>query len=229
VKHIHHSSIDSTSLFLKNNFNKFIAEDQQILVSTDKQTNGRGRSGHTWEHPLNCLTFSFTLKPCPILTLSSLELGVLLAQFLKGKLYLKWPNDIINLEYKKCGGILCQVIDKEHLVIGIGINAGKFLSTDYQFDYPIGSVDSDLVLEKEEYKNLPLAIYQYILDNRLRPLDIIKSWNTYCFHADKKVKIVDGNTSHEGIFKRIDKNGAAILEINGEDKVIMCGSLFVIS
>jgi BirA family transcriptional regulator, biotin operon repressor / biotin---[acetyl-CoA-carboxylase] ligase len=227
VKHIHHESIDSTSLFLKNHFKSLIKEAQQILVSTDKQTQGRGRSDHGWEQPKNSLAFSFTLKPCNELTLTSLELGILLSQFLKGKLFLKWPNDIINLDYKKCGGILCQLIDRDHLVIGIGLNLGHFNESDYDFDYPIGAIDPHLKLNQQEYKSLPFDIYQFILKNRMKPEEIISTWSKYCFHTNKKVKIIDGSTINEGLFKGINKDGAALLEIEGKEKIIMCGSLFV--
>jgi BirA family transcriptional regulator, biotin operon repressor / biotin---[acetyl-CoA-carboxylase] ligase len=227
MKHIHHTTIDSTSLYLKDHFKELTHDDQQILVSTNEQTKGRGRSDHSWAQPENSIAFSFTLKPCSLLTLTSLELGILLARFLKGKLYLKWPNDIINLDLKKCGGILCQLINKESLIIGIGLNLGKVSSDNYNFDYPIGSVNPELNLKEEDYKNIPEEIYQFILENRLTPDEIINSWNSYCFHKDKEVKIIDGETSHQGIFKRIDKDGAAILEIENEEKIVMCGSLFV--
>jgi len=58
-----------------------------------------------------------------------LEIGLITISFLKNKfnkdLFLKWPNDILTSDGKKCGGILCQYIDKSTIVVGLGINLGK--------------------------------------------------------------------------------------------------------
>jgi BirA family transcriptional regulator, biotin operon repressor / biotin---[acetyl-CoA-carboxylase] ligase len=231
MKHIHRETIDSTSDYLKSNFKDLISHlgqiDQEILITTRHQTKGRGRLDHEWKQLGNSLAFSFLIRPCEILTLTSIEIGILLNKYFKDRLYLKWPNDILNSKLYKCGGILCQLVSKKYLIVGVGINYGNSNKDNFQFPYPVGSVFENQELEDIDYQNIPKEIYRYILDNRMKPKKVISEWDNCCVHKDQDVKIIDGETSTEGIFKKINQDGAAILDIKGVEKAIMCGSLFI--
>lgn len=231
MKHIHQETIESTSEYLKSNFKDLIRDvdpsDQKLLISTKQQTQGRGRSDHKWQQLENSLAFSFVIAPCEVLTLTSIEIGILLSKYFKNSIYLKWPNDILNAEHAKCGGILCQLVDKKSLIVGVGINYGTSNKKNLPFPYPVGSVYEEKKLTDQDYKEIPLKIYQFILANRMSPKDIISEWDKFCVHKNKNVKIVDGETSTEGLFKKINQDGAAVLEVNGKEKSVMCGSLFM--
>ena len=60
-KFIHFDTIDSTSSYLKGNYNKY---DNFTFVSANFQTNGRGRNGRSWINGSDDLLFSilFSLK-----------------------------------------------------------------------------------------------------------------------------------------------------------------------
>ena len=229
MKHIHFDKIDSTSSYLKLNYKDLKNNYQDILVSASQQTSGRGRAGNQWSQPENSIAFSFTLKPSEEMTLSSLELGVLIAKFFKNKVLLKWPNDLLNLQFEKCGGILCQLVEKDILIVGIGINIGIFDNKNFDFPYPIGSVDKKRVLKKEEFNDIPISLFQFILDNRIEHKDIASEWNNLCIHLNKKVSIVDDQYEFTGIFEGINSKGAALIR-NVEDnsiKKVFSGSLFI--
>lgn len=228
MKQLHQQNIDSTSKYLKANYKDLSLDDPQVLVSCKEQTEGRGRSGNQWEQPANSLAFSFTLKPSEEMTLSSLELGVHLSKFFGESIQLKWPNDLLNKDFSKCGGILCQLVEPDILIVGIGINLGKFDSSLYDFPYPIGAIQPERELSDEEFKTLPAEIYQYILDHRLSNQEIISNWNQLCIHLNQQVSIVDGDKSQEGIFTGIDLQGAALIS-DHENKIhkVMSGSLFI--
>ncbi|HRK01054.1 MAG TPA: biotin--[acetyl-CoA-carboxylase] ligase [Oligoflexia bacterium] len=106
------------------------------LVSTDSQTNGRGRQGRVWSTApglqiLATLIFKPALPPeqitwIPVLAgicaheaIAAIDLG------LAERLRLKWPNDLY-VGTSKIGGILCesrfQGSELAGVVVGIGLN-----------------------------------------------------------------------------------------------------------
>jgi len=221
MKHLHFEEIDST----QDHLIELIKNGEETdLVSSVIQTKGRGRSKNTWDSYENALAFSFTVGASNTPTLTSLELGVHICNFIKSAgLLLKWPNDIINSQGQKCGGILIQMIDGRP-VVGIGLNWGKS-SQNLDYKTPKGSI-LDTELSKDEYKSLPAQIYSWIINNRMSDKEIIESWNELCAHKDKTVSIID-DTEDRGIFKNIGPYGEAYLDINGEIKKFYAGSLII--
>ena len=79
------------SSYLKNFLEKFDG-NQQVLVSSTKQTQGKGRGSNTWLTLDHSVAVSFVLLETP--TLTPLFIGVQVIKFIKEKfnkiLYLKW-------------------------------------------------------------------------------------------------------------------------------------------
>lgn len=101
-----------------------------LIVSTDRQTAGRGRLGRAWQSDEAALTFSVALPLPAELDLSGLSLavGCTVADVLdpaSERIRLKWPNDLF-LDGAKLGGILIEAVPlptaQRGVVIGIGIN-----------------------------------------------------------------------------------------------------------
>jgi BirA family biotin operon repressor/biotin-[acetyl-CoA-carboxylase] ligase len=221
MKHLHFEEIDSTQDYL---ISQLSSGDAPHLVSAKIQTKGRGRSSNSWDSYENALAFSFKISASHTQTLTSLEMGVLICEFIEeAGLKLKWPNDIINSKGHKCGGILIQLIDGQP-VVGIGLNWGKSPTND-SYKTPKGSVISDTI-SPTDYKEIPAKIYNYILENRLSDKEIIESWNELCAHKDKLVSIID-DVEDKGIFKKIGPFGEAYLDINGNLKKFYAGSLII--
>ena len=228
---VHLDQTDSTQTYLKENLEDLRSVDQNVLVSTSMQTSGFGRSGSDWEFLENALAFSFTLEPNEELTLTSLEIGVLLTQFFKGyddlNLLLKWPNDLLSPKEAKVGGILCTYKDPKTILVGIGINLGKMNIPKDKFPYPVDSLSSDLVLNKEDYREIPREIYDFILTNRIRKSSLKEQWDKVCIHLHREVSIVDGDSLTRGLFRGIDEDGSALLDVEGTMTKIITGSLFI--
>ena len=127
----HFDQLDSTSTFAK----KTCFETSQAcrLIISDLQTQGRGRSDHTWLSGVTsgsnlystwCFSVNRTLSP--ILTA---RLGLLVFESLKKTwpvlpLSLKAPNDIF-LNGKKILGLLIEVVDQggqKEILVGLGLN-----------------------------------------------------------------------------------------------------------
>lgn len=98
-------------------------------VLAERQTQGRGRAGRSWESPAGGLYLSVVLRPrAPpeewgILPLA---LGAAAARTLRGMGFeagVKWPNDLWLAE-KKVGGILVESRLGEHpfVIAGLGLN-----------------------------------------------------------------------------------------------------------
>jgi BirA family biotin operon repressor/biotin-[acetyl-CoA-carboxylase] ligase len=106
------------------------AKNDGLVVFTEEQTAGRGRTGAKWHSAYgDSLLFSVVLTGCTLENeLLSLTCAVAVADALGqiggGLARIKWPNDII-LDGRKIGGILLESrqdkTTKAH-IIGIGIN-----------------------------------------------------------------------------------------------------------
>ncbi|MCB0336496.1 MAG: biotin--[acetyl-CoA-carboxylase] ligase, partial [Bdellovibrionales bacterium] len=84
------------------------------LIVAERQTSGRGRQGRIWNETVSALymTLVFCLPDKPLdLSGYSLVAGCALQAVLerRGALtLLKWPNDILDAQGKKLGGILIE-------------------------------------------------------------------------------------------------------------------------
>lgn len=241
IKIHHFEEIPSTQIYLKENLDSLFKEFYEYethLVSTDCQTNGVGRSGNSWLHLKNAVAFSFNLSPHPVsMTLTTLELGLIVVQFLKQKYqvetFLKWPNDIMNRRGEKCGGIIVNYHNKENLIAGIGINF--YLKNEEtneelkKFRIPAGvlfSQPTEKIVAPNFKKRFPPQFYQFFEESRITDKEeLINKWNESCFHQNKRVMIDDGIKKKEGVFRGIGSNGEAILEITGIQEEITSGTL----
>jgi biotin-[acetyl-CoA-carboxylase] ligase BirA-like protein len=114
----HLDEVDSTNNYLKQS-NPSVGD----WVRANTQRKGRGRSDHQWHSPVGGLYLSVFIPRREPLTLNSLAMAnavVELCESFALMVSVKWPNDILYKE-KKCGGILCEVMDTG-IVAGVGLN-----------------------------------------------------------------------------------------------------------
>ena len=133
-----------------------------VIISSERQTHGRGTMGKKWVSKKGNLFFSifFEMENKKI---NFKHYAILNAHLLKGiisngiskKIKIKWPNDLL-LNNKKICGILQEVInykDKKFLIVGIGINTNfnpknkSFSSTSIK-DITNKNIDNNQVLIK---------------------------------------------------------------------------------
>ena len=104
---------------------------QPTLISSEKQTNGRGTMGKKWISQKGNLFISifFEINQKRInfkqfAILNAFILRKLVSKFISKNIKIKWPNDLLYNKEKICG-ILQEVISynqKNYLIIGIGLN-----------------------------------------------------------------------------------------------------------
>ncbi len=240
ITHIHLNEVSSTQTEIIDLLNK-----QQIfhpaLISTSNQTYGFGRNNSRWIDRDFSLAFSFTIRPDSNISTIPLKIGLFITLFFKEQfdtqLYLKWPNDILNAKNEKCGGILCQMISKDLIVAGVGLNLFfheeinqtiKILKDKNQNPFTAGHIfDKTDQLENNYKSQLPLQLVEYINSTQMHNDDILQRWTQNCIHHNKSVEIKNEFTSVKGIFTGVGVSGEALIQDNSTKKITpcFCGSL----
>ena len=104
---------------------------EPTLITTEKQTNGRGRIGKKWislkGNLFMTLFFEFDQKKInfkQFAVLNAFLLKKVISKIILKKIKIKWPNDLLFNKLKFCG-ILQEVIkfdNFDYLIVGIGLN-----------------------------------------------------------------------------------------------------------
>jgi BirA family biotin operon repressor/biotin-[acetyl-CoA-carboxylase] ligase len=142
MKLIELETTPSTSLYLTQLCDRpGAAVEEFTVVTTDRQTAGRGQRGTAWEaEPGKNLTFSFVCYPRFIDAPHAFVLSELLALAIKETLddyadgfSIKWANDIYHRQDKICGTLIENVLEGTRVArsicgIGLNINQELFLS-----------------------------------------------------------------------------------------------------
>lgn len=222
IKHIHLNECDSTQDLLKEQLNNQ-SDLSLVLVSCENQISGRGRGNNRWKAMPGTLCFSLNLLPSPIASYTALEISVIIAMYFNAqgkKLSLKWPNDLLDQSFKKCGGILIQV-NQNFLITGIGLN---FFTNNNEF----GSLYSkEFELDKKLWS---FSLAKFITENRFKSVETLrKEWLNFCGHLNQMVRITEGSETYEGIFQGLGQHGEAELCIDGQVRHLYNGSLRIIS
>ena len=224
IQHINLTECESTQSIFKQYWAQRDSNTSFLLVSSELQTNGHGRRAAKWLSGKKSLAMSGSVRAQETLTLTPLALATGIIKFLRLKnieLTLKWPNDLLNPKGEKFGGLLCQTLENNLVLVGIGLNlylSNEELEQLKTCDYPVAHLNLKEIdrsaFALELYKNL-IAIDDFSIED----------WNKACFHLNKTVTITDGDQSISGTFIGIDKNGAAILESQGQHHKVLTGSL----
>ena len=201
---IYVDSCDSTQDLLKEQLKQ--ESFDELTVCCEHQTRGHGRSDSVWEDSPGTLCFSMIVKPHVQTTFTALEISLLIHNFfsIKGKeIKLKWPNDLIGLNEKKCGGVLVQTSGTYNLA-GIGINL-------FQNDDRFGGVyETSFSIDKKEWAK---DLSHFISSNRYESTeDLIQDWSKSCSHLNREVRIFEASMETKGIFKGLGQYGEAVLE-----------------
>lgn len=142
MKIIHFKEIDSTSSYLKRNYQTL--ENYTILYA-DYQTSGHGRINRVWQsNNKENLLFSILIKdPNLIKKYGCISLGIAVAIFNVLKklniddVSIKWPNDVYVGNKKICGILLESISTGNNidvLVVGIGLNVNQKVFDDISID-----------------------------------------------------------------------------------------------
>ena len=129
-------AINSTNEFLKDNIQKTLSKELQV-VYTFNQTKGKGQRGNSWEsQPEKNIAISLGLFPDNLKVENQFTLSMLFSLFILNTLKslkipdlkIKWPNDIMSRSKKMAGILIENQIKQGNVVssvIGLGINVNE--------------------------------------------------------------------------------------------------------
>jgi biotin-[acetyl-CoA-carboxylase] ligase BirA-like protein len=203
-KFIHVERCDSTQDLLKEQLTGLLSDE--FTVSCEHQLKGKGRAEKVWEDGPGTLCFSMTLLPHKQTSFTALEISLLVSQFfqLKGQqVGLKWPNDLLSFDGKKCGGILVQN-SKDRYLTGIGINL-FYIGNQFGGIYP-----DSFKIDKKAWAQ---EMSHYIRSHRYESTTQLSlDWHSQCVHINCEVIISEMGTITQGLFLGLGEFGECLIE-----------------
>lgn len=170
------------------------------MFIAEKQSDGRGTDGNTWESQRGNIYLSVTFDyRKPIDTTFSLYPAVALAMVLndtyKIPAHVKWPNDVLIGKHK-IAGILCEGAFNQYTTMGIGINVNQRVFAPHLQDIAT-SVYMQLneEVELEAFTAHFLNAYEALFYS---DTDIIKAWLSLTQMVGKTI-----HTTQDGVEKKV--------------------------
>ncbi len=214
------------------------------IVTAEQQTGGRGRFGRVWHSPPGCGVYlSVILRPtlhpeqAPGMSImTALALAETLAEELPGKIQIKWPNDVL-ISGKKTAGILTELTADHkrisYVVIGVGININH-RSEDFPDELKPIATSVRIGLRKKCDRIELLQRFLVFLEREYRQYEksLLKNSHKkirmYSSLIGSEVSLKSGRRQITGTVVDIDRNGALMLEIDGQVRAVTSGEVTVI-
>ena len=204
------------------------------LVSTKAQIGGHGRRGRQWFQwgPSLALSFIYELMPAPFTLLTPLKIGLLLRKWIQMQFNheckLKWPNDLMNEDAKKCGGIIIDMLEGKKCVVGIGLNlaieeqeyclqeaketdAGAILTMNEMRPY----LKEDLYAHHLS-ESLVEYFYCFLDEHELDAHWLKEQWSLHCSHLNQEITVHENDNTADrdqftGTFEGLGEFGQALV------------------
>ncbi len=156
------------------------------LITTEKQTNGRGRIGKTWISKKGnlfiSLFFKFDQKKInfkQFAILNAYLLKKVISKVIFKKIKIKWPNDLLYNNHKFCG-ILQEVIkfnNFDYLIVGIGLNTNVVPQNKSFKSTSLKNILNKSVNNKKILKNIIIAYEKLLMaKNKLSFSDLKRKY-----------------------------------------------------
>jgi BirA family biotin operon repressor/biotin-[acetyl-CoA-carboxylase] ligase len=205
------------------------------VVLADRQTEGRGRHGRSWEDRPDGASVAVSVTIPPLTdhrTLVPLVAGVALTDSLRRlglRAGLKWPNDVLlelpratqdePRELRKVAGILAEALS-EGIVIGVGMNV------DFRGLDPVeGATSVAEVLGRDVDRWQLTQKYLRALEAWFRdlegrgPVRLLGSYQQRCATLGQDVRATVADGPVEGRATSISPTGGLVLTLAGGDRV----------
>lgn len=227
---------------------KRLAEDgapHGTTVVADRQNQGRGRRGRTWQSPAgSAIYMSIALKPdfapdkASMLTLvMALSVAEAVTDLTGLAASIKWPNDIVVNKKKVCG-ILTEMSAEldyiHHVVIGVGINVNNSLedfSEEVQKTATSLKLESGAAVSRAAMVERVLFYFEKNYDMFVIKEDLSNLQEKYQKHLvnlNAEVKVLDPKGEYTGIARGINPTGELLVEKeNGEIVSVYAGEVSV--
>jgi len=91
-------------------------------VFADNQVSGKGRKDSEWITDPDGIAGTWSIASMAGLSPGILQIGLGAALSSAFNMHLKWPNDIVDGGYRKCGGVLSELLSNGRVRMGVGVN-----------------------------------------------------------------------------------------------------------
>ena len=189
MKSFHYDIVDSTNTIAKQLLDKY----DEVIVTADKQSSGRGRNGHTWvSGDATDIIFTYgtnfksglNVKPIFFQACAALAVQAFLFEIFPNtvKIALKYPNDVHIDHDEKSGKISGSLIEVEYIgkdirsiIVGIGININ---STSFSVNSQNQTMTvSDVLMRKMDLDKVYELFTKHFLSSiRQTPEEIFARW-----------------------------------------------------
>ncbi|MFB3924821.1 MAG: biotin--[acetyl-CoA-carboxylase] ligase [Syntrophales bacterium] len=212
------------------------------VVIADRQKEGKGRLGRTWQSPpyVNLYT-SVILRPdiepevSPRITLvAGIAVAETLIQYCREGVSLKWPNDVL-INGKKVCGILTEMKSGEgkvdFIVVGVGVNINMLR---HEFDEELRECATSLRQEIGTEVHRPDFIvrlfdgfgrwYRIFLSGDFEA--VRERWTALSGMAGRHVRITSRDRTETGVVTGMSERGGLLIQIAGNGvKEIISGDV----
>lgn len=209
-----------------------------LWITASEQTLGRGRSGRDWVSKPGNLYCSLIhkvggdiQKSAQLTFVASLAVRESISEFIADDhIKCKWPNDIL-VHGKKICGILLESHEvsngDNYMIIGIGVNVAHHPDNTMYKTTHINEQSEHIFSHVDVFFILTHKMSQWIDLWQQRGFEHIReSWLTHATGIGENIKVRLPNEQFEGRFIDLDSNGALMLEMGSETKLIHSGDVF---
>src|SRR6266571_2022285 len=216
---------------------KTLAERQAAdwtVVTSEIQTQGRGRSGRSWKSPRGGLWFSIIIRPkiridrIPLLQFlfaNALRKGIKEVYGVQSGV--KWPNDIV-VDWKKLAGILIETKisgpELAYAIVGIGLNVNLTAE-----QLPTGATSIFLAKKKRFRLEKTLSSILTVLERHYETLRdenaVVGDWWKHCAHRMKPVIIETANRKICGKCVGVNPDGSIAIQTEQGNVTVPDGTL----
>ena len=223
---IHLESVTSTMSEIK----KYLDGENNICMIADLQTEGVGRRGNKWVSPKGNIYISFLFKYnlsieqhflLSAVTVNSI--ASLISRYVKEKINIKWPNDIL-INNNKIAGIMTEIVELnniKYILIGAGINVS--LSPKI-YEYPTCCLnDYEVNIKYEEFLFEMIKSYfdEYEMIIHKKYNQVLEKFRKRMMFLGSYVDILFPDGSLQNLYlKDINYDGSLLVDNKGiEEKI----------
>lgn len=213
--------------------------EKELLVVTNKQTKGRGRSGRNFYSEIDHgLYFSLSIHPKNIepedLSLYTIVAATSLVEAVEMELgiqlHVKWVNDLFY-KGRKVSGILSEAITDSatnkisSLVIGIGLNlAGSFKNADALTQEVAGTLYKKLPADFDVNKLLQQFLIQFgTYHQHIGAKKYLPIYEKHLIGIGQEVSYEKKNELYYGVIQGINEQGQLLVTNKQGEKLTLLG------
>jgi len=228
---IHLESVTSTMSEIK----KYLDRENNICMIADLQTEGVGRRGNKWVSPKGNIYISFLFKYnlsieqhflLSAVTVNSI--ASLISRYVKEKINIKWPNDIL-INNNKIAGIMTEIVELnniKYILIGAGINVS---SSPKIYEYPtccLNDYEVNIKYEEFLFEVIKSFFDEYELIFYKKYNQVLEKFRKRMMYLGSFVDILypDGNLQNIYL-KDINYDGSLLVENKGIEEKIFSGRI----